>query len=172
MHNVEGCKETCVPLVDRVRPRIGDVIEIPTPKGLAYAHFTHKHDVPPHFGALIRVLPGLFSERPSDFAQLVARQPVFMTFFPLGAACNRRIVRVVANEPLPTSSRSFPIFRNSHRDRSGKRMRPWFLWNGSREWRVEQLSEAELRAYPPLGVWNDTLLVERIVAGWSHEQDA
>jgi hypothetical protein len=161
-----------VPLVDRVRPRIGDVIEIPTPAGFAYAHFTHKHDVPPHWGALIRVLPWLFSDRLLNFAQLVEREPAFITFFPLGAACNRRIVRVVANEPLPDSSRSFPTFRNSHRDRSGKRMRPWFLWDGSREWRVDQLSEAELRAYPPLGIWNDTLLIERIVSGWSHEQDA
>lgn len=60
----------------------------------------------------------------------------------------------------------------SHRDRMGKRAGPWFLWDGSREWRVERLSEQELRAYPPLGVWNDTLLIERIVAGWSHDQDS
>lgn len=159
-----------MPLVNRLRPMIGDVIEIPTPNGLAYAHFTHKHDVPPKWGALLRVLPGLFSERPSDFAELVERPPAFVTFFPLGAACNRRIVQVVANEPVP-ASQGFPTFRNSHRDRSGKRTGPWFLWDGSREWRVEHLSEQELRAYPPLGVWNDTLLVERIVAGWSHEQD-
>ena len=161
-----------MPLVNRLRPRIGDVIEIPTPTGLTYAHFTHKHDVPPKFGALIRILPGVFSERPSEFAHLVKQPPVFVAFFPLGAACNRRIVQVVANEPLPTSSQSFPIFRNSHRDRAGKRTGPWFLWDGSREWRVDRLSEKELRAYPPLGVWNDTLLVERIVAGWSHDQDA
>jgi len=161
-----------VPLVNRVRPRIGDVIEIPTSEGLAYAHFTHKHDVPPRWGALIRVLPGLFFERPSDFADLVEQPPVFITFFPLGAACNRRIVRVVANESLPKLSQTFPVFRNSHRDRTGKRTGPWFLWDGSREWRVERLSAQELRAYPPLGVWNDTLLIERIVAGWSHDQDA
>ncbi len=161
-----------MPLVDRVRPRIGDVIEIPTPAGHAYAQFTHKHDAPPRYGALIRVLPGVFSERPSDFADLVKQPPVFMTFFPLGAACSRRIVHIVANEPLPASSQAFPVFRNSHRDRSGKRVGPWFLWDGKRKWRVEHLTAAELRAYPPLGVWNDTLLIERIASGWSHEQDA
>ena len=44
----------------RKRPRIGDVVEISTPRGLAYAQFTHKHDAPPKFGALIRVAPGYY----------------------------------------------------------------------------------------------------------------
>ncbi len=161
-----------MPLLNRLRPRIGDVIEIPTPRGLAYAHYTHKHDAPPSYGALIRVLPGIFAERPADFAALVQQPPAFMTFFPLGAACNRRLVRVVAHEPLPAAAQRFPVFRDSHRDRAGRRQPPWFLWDGCREWRVERLSPEELRAYPPLGVWNDTLLIERIVAGWTHEQDA
>jgi hypothetical protein len=160
-----------MPLTNRVRPRIGDVIEIPTPKGLAYAQFTHKHDAPPRYGALLRVLPGIFPERPSDFSELVRQRPVFMTFFPLGAACNRGIVHVVASEPIPPHSSGFPIFRNSQRDRTGKRAGSWFLWDGQREWRVESLSEEKLREYPPLGVWNDTFLIERILAGWRHEQD-
>ncbi len=160
-----------MPLTSRVRPRIGDIIEIPTPKGLAYAQFTHKHDTPPRFGALLRVLPGLFAQRPVDFADLVCRQPAFSTFFPLGAACNRGIVRVVASEEIPRHSESFPIFRSSHRDKTGKRAGPWFLWDGQREWRVEDLSNEQLRDYPPRGIWNDTLLIERILAGWRHEHD-
>jgi hypothetical protein len=147
------------------------VIEIPTPDGLAYAQFTHKHETPPRFGALLRVLPGLFPQRPLDFSELVSKSPVFTTFFPLGAACNRGIVHIVASEPIPPHSAAFPIFRNSHRDRTGKRAGPWFLWDGQREWKSESLSEDQLRDYPPLGVWNDTLLVERIVAGWRHEHD-
>jgi len=42
------------------RVKIGDIIEIPTSKGLAYAQYTHNHKQRPHFGALIRVLDGLF----------------------------------------------------------------------------------------------------------------
>jgi hypothetical protein len=160
-----------MPVFNRVRPRIGDVIEIPTPKGLAYAQFTHKHDTPPRYGALLRVLPGLFPQRPTDFSRLLSQRPQFITFFPLGAACNRGIVHVVASEAIPDHSASFPTFRNSHRDRSGKRASPWFLWDGRREWRANSLSDEQLREYPPLGVWNDTLLVERILAEWRHEQD-
>ena len=157
-----------MPLTTRVRPRIGDVIEIPTPKGFAYAQFTHK---PARYGALLRVLPGVFPERPSDFAELVRQPPVFSTFFPLGAACNREIVRVVALEQIPSHTLALPVFRNWHRDQSGKRVGPWFLWDGEREWRVESLSQQQLRDYPPLGIWNDTLLIERILAGWRHEHD-
>jgi hypothetical protein len=160
-----------MPLTQRVRPRIGDVIEIPTPEGLAYAHYTHKHDVLPKWGALIRVLPGIFRVRQADFAELVLQRPVFTTFFPVGAACHRGIVTVVANEPVPPHTKDFPVVRNCHRDRSGKRVAPWFLWDGSREWRVQSLTEDQLKEYPPLEVWNDTLLIERIVARWSHEQD-
>ncbi len=40
-----------MPAVNRVRPRLGDIIEVPTPSGFAYAHFTHKHEqYPPASG--------------------------------------------------------------------------------------------------------------------------
>jgi hypothetical protein len=95
-----------------------------------------------------------------------------MTFFPLGAACNRNIVRIAGNVPVPAHAADFPIFRNSHHDRAGRRVGPWFLWDGRKEWRVETLTERQLQEYPPLEVWNDTLLVDRILAGWKHEDDA
>jgi len=161
-----------MPLISRVRPRIGDVIEIDTPKGLAYAHYTHKHNTPPYYGALLRVLPGLHAERPLRFSSLVALPPAFSTFFPLGPACNRGIVRIVATEELPQHSQAFPTFRNGHIDRQGKHVGPWFLWNGTREWRVAALTPAELAAYPPLQGVNDTALIEMIVSGWRHERSA
>jgi len=161
-----------MPLTNRVKPRIGDLIEISTPKGLSYAHFTHKHETPPRYGSLIRVLPGIFPERPTDFAELVRGQPLFSTFFPLGSACQRNIVRVVASEPIPLHTVTFPTFRSSRRDRSGKRVGTWFLWDGQRKWNAERLTEQQLRDYPPLGIWNDTLLIERIIAGWRNEHDS
>jgi hypothetical protein len=155
----------------RVRPRIGGIIEIPTPDGFAYAQFTHRHTDPPKYGSLLRILPGLFKGRPDDFSRLLAQTPSFSTFFPLGAACHRGIVRVVAEEPIPSHTRDFPIFRNSHRDRTGKRVPPWFLWDGRREWRTPTLTDEQLRDYPPLGVWNDTMLIQRIMSGWRNEHD-
>ena len=159
-----------MPLTDRVRPRIGDVVEVSTPAGLAYAQFTHKHDEPPKFGALIRVFPGLHERRPKDFAAVLQQRPLFSTFFPLGAACNRGIVKIVAEERVPQHLSDWPTFRNAPRREPGRaKSGPWFLFDGKREWKVESLSEDQLREYPPLAVWNDTLLIERIVSGWRHE---
>jgi hypothetical protein len=160
-----------MPLTNRKRPQLGDVVEISTPDGLAYAQYTQKHVSPPKYGELIRVLPGIWSSRPSDFADLVHQDSQFITFFPLGAACSRGIVQVVASEDVPSFARQFPTFRNSHRDPQGKRVGIWFLWDDEREWRVPHLSAQQLREYPPSGIINDTLLVERIVLHWRHELD-
>jgi hypothetical protein len=119
---------------------------------------------------MIRVLPGIHIERPTDFSRLVQQPYQFITFFPLGAACHRKIVSVVASEPIPSYSQSWPVFRNSHRTRDGKRVPPWFFWDGVKKWRANELLPDQ-RSFPPLGVWNDTLLIDRIVAGWRHEDD-
>lgn len=146
----------------RVRPRLGDVIEIKTPRGLAYAQYTHKN---PLQGALLRVLPGFFPSRPSDFAALVAQRELFLVFFPLGAACHRKIVSIVAEEEVPPQSRQFPTFRHGYADADGH-VALWTLWNGEREWRVTELSPEEQQLPLRPGTWNDTLLIERIAEGW------
>jgi hypothetical protein len=156
-----------MPLTDRKRPRVGDVIEIPTPKGRAYAHYSHRHA---QFGALIRVLPGLHADRPADFKSLVTQTPQFITFFPLGAACSRGIVHVVAHELLPPIALPFPTFRDGVADRDGK-VAVWWLWDGDREWCVGPLSPG-MEKLPLRGIWNDALLVERIMSGWRHENVA
>jgi len=155
-----------LPLTSRKRPRLGDIIEISTPSGFAYAQYTHKHEAPPRYGALLRVLPGLFVERLEDFTNLVQMQERFWVFFPLGAACSRGIVRVVAEEPHPVWAQAFPKFRAGTPDKAGK-VRVWFVWDGQRHERVDHL-DREQQSYPYLtGIWNDTILVNRIVAGWA-----
>jgi hypothetical protein len=155
--------------VSRKRPRIGDIIEISTPHGLAYAQYTHRHDSPPKFGALIRVFSGTHHVRPSAFADLVHTEPQFVTFFPLGTACYRGIVRIVSNEPVPEKAAAFPTFRSATPDTEG-RVHSWWLWDGKKQWRVDLLT-TEMRRFPIRGVWNDTLLVERICSGWRAEDD-
>jgi hypothetical protein len=144
----------------RKRPQIGDVIEIETPRGLAYAHYTHEHRDPPRSGSLLRVLPGLFETRPDDFGHLVSLDERFSVFFPLGAATNRGIVRIVATEPIPEAKRLFPIFGQLSGDGHF-----WWLWDGKREWKARSDKKATPRAL--WEVWNDTLLIERIAEGWT-----
>jgi hypothetical protein len=145
---------------NRKRARLGDVLEIGTPAGLAYFQYTHQHQT---YGGLIRVLPGTYEERPTAgrLSELVRRRERFVVFFPVRAAANRGLVSVVANEPIPPHAQSFPLFKSG---RPGN----WWLWDGEHEWRIGELT-AEQRTLPTRGIWNDTMLASRIASGWSPE---
>jgi hypothetical protein len=145
----------------RNRVRLGDVLEIDTPAGLAYFQYTHQHDV---YGGLIRVLSGTYRSRPAALSELTQQQERFVVFFPVRAAANRGLVRIVAQEPIPEHARSFPIFKSG---RPGN----WWLWDGEREWRVAELTAAQ-RRLPSRAIWNDTMLAARIASGGSPEDDA
>jgi hypothetical protein len=149
------------------RIKIGDVVEIPTEKGLAYAQFTHKE---PQWGSLLRVLPGLFTGRPTALVDLVREKPVFLSFFPLQTAVNRKIFEIVANCPIPPDAAQFPLFRApGWTDKSGKVL-DWWLWDGQKSWQIGNLTEEQKRL-PIKEVINDTLLIERIQDGWTSAND-
>ena len=144
------------------RIKLGDVIEIPTPKGLAYAHYVNRHD---RYGALLRVFSRLHNERPAEVAQAVIGDVQFVCFFPLQAAVNQKIVIVLGNTPIPAEAAEFPVFRAGVVDPATGKVATWWFWDGDKEWRVGALSPAQ-RFMPIRGVWNDTFLIERIVSGW------
>lgn len=147
------------------RPIIGDVIEIETPSGLAYTQLSH---IDKQFGHLLRVLPGLFKDRPESFSSLVSLKERFHVFFPLGAALTKGIVKRVGNEDVPTWAQKFPLMRKAGwRDESGKVLN-WWLWDGEREWNVDSLTP-EQESLSLAQIWNDTLLIQRIVENWSPE---
>lgn len=149
------------------RVKEGDIIEIPTARGLAYAQYVLKKE---RWGSLLRVLPGFHPVRPDDFAEVVRRQERFVTFFPLQAAVSRKIFEVVAREEVPEAARSFPLFRAAGFIDPGGKVQDWWLWDGEREWRVGQLTD-ELRRLPIRGIWNDTHLITRIEEEWTAETD-
>jgi hypothetical protein len=150
--------------------KIGDVFEIKTKKGLAYAQYTHFHAKPPRYGYLIRILPGFFHIRPSGFSDLVNLRSVFVKFFPLQAAVNRNIVTIVANESIPVEALSFPVFRAGMIDPKTKKVHVWWFWDGEREWKIGAITE-EQKKMPIRGLVNDTMLIELIESGWTPEND-
>lgn len=149
------------------RIKIGDIVEIPTTRGLAYAQFNLRHS---EFGALLRVLPGFFTPRPGNFFQLVQQPEIFVTFFPLQAAVNRQIFEIVGNLPVPDFAKSFPLFRSGAVDPATGKVKVWWFWDGEKEWRVGDIT-TEQRKLPLRGIWNDTLLIERIESGWTPSND-
>ncbi len=151
----------------RVRPRLGDVLEIDTPGGLGYLQYVLKEPVN---GAMIRVLPGVYPAQP-DLDALVAGPTSYCVFFPVGPAANRGIVRVKGEYPIPEHARAFPLMRSP-----GwllgltPKQYSWWLWDGSRQWRVTELDEAGLHASEKAH-WNDAFLIERMAEGWSPADD-
>lgn len=57
--------------------KLGDILQVLTSQGVAYAQVTHKH---PEFGFLIRVLPEFHNEQPKDFSVVVYGEPQFSAF--------------------------------------------------------------------------------------------
>jgi hypothetical protein len=149
-------------------PKIGDIVEIATKRGLAYAQFTHKHKM---YSALLRLLPGFYDQRPADLACLASSGTKFVTFFPLGAAVKRGIVEIVGNTTVPDEAKAFPLFRSGIPDRDTKKVNTWWLWDGEKEWRVGELTPEQMKL-PIRGIWNDTVLVERLEADWLPENNS
>lgn len=147
--------------------KVGDVVEISTSRGFAYAQFTHKM---PKWGALLGVLPGFHAERPADLRPTIGQRAAFQTFFPLQAAVGRGIFEVVTNLPVPEHAVEFPRFREAgFIDREG-RVLDWSIWDGKTSRRLERLTP-DLERLPILAVWNDTLLIQRIEEEWTPEKD-
>jgi hypothetical protein len=144
------------------RPKIGDIVEIGTPSGYAYAQYSHHHYQPPTFGALLRVLPGLYQQRPQLLGELVQGPERFFVFFPLGAAVRRGIVSIVGHADIPERIKSFPLFRDGIVDPATGRVEKWWLWDGQREWQVGELTPDQ-QQLPMRQIVNDTFLIEKIL---------
>jgi hypothetical protein len=153
--------------------KFGDIVEIKTSKGLAYAMYTHRHTKHPKYGAVIQLFDRNYDTRPPDLTDVVRAPIRFATFFPLQAAVNQELVEVVGNLPVPESLESFPVFRSANIDPSTKQVRDWWLRDLETEktWRVTALTP-EQRKLPILAVWNQAYLVHRIEEGWRPENDS
>lgn len=154
--------------IRRVKKKIGDVIEIPTSKGLVYIQYTHEHTAFPVFGSLIRVLQGFFEKRPNDeeLRELVKKPHRFRTFCPVHRVVNIGDWERVGNFPVPDFAQKFPIFKNTNalpKDKHEEKL--WSLWDGEKSWKVGKLSLEDQKKYPQQCIYNDTGLIQAIETG-------
>jgi|SRR5450830_1436947 len=146
--------------------KAGDVFSMQTASGSAYFQFVKKN---PLMGALIRVLPGMYLNEP-DLDELVQKETNFWIFFPVGSALKKKIIQRVKNVVVPLHSKETPVFRTGVVDPSTGRVENWWFWDGEEGRMVGEITE-EQRKFPIRGVWNDTLLIQRIEEGWLPEKD-
>lgn len=148
------------------KAQIGDILEIPTRKGLAYVQFSHYHESPPHYGAIIRVLEGFFQERPKEFHTLAGQRELYYTLFPVQAAVNRKIFQIVGHTEVPLFAKNFPLFRAGNTNPQSGKVDQWWLWDGTKSWKTDELTNEQLDL-PIKSSWNDVLLISRIEQGWT-----
>ena len=151
--------------IRRIHKKIGDVIEVPTSKGLAYVQYTHENKT---WGSLIRVLQGFYKTRPSNetLEKVVQKPHRFQTFCPVHYGVNIGVWERFGNFPVPDFAQKFPTFKNSSAPpKSDLKEVNWSLWNGENPWRVGKLSLEEQKKYPFHAICNDTGLVHHIETG-------
>jgi len=157
--------------IRRLHKKIGDIIEVPTSKGLAYVQYTHEYTKPPNWGSLIRVLQGFYKERPSNekLEKLVKKPHRFQTFCPIYRVVNIGDWERVGNFPVPKFALKFPVFKNMKYlfKRPSAEEAIWYLWDGERSWKAGKLSLEEQKKYPDHILCNDTALIYHIETGLS-----
>lgn len=143
----------------------GDIFEIETPEGRGYLHYIHKDST---IGELVRVLPGLYAERPSDVSSLAALKERYMIFFPLSAAYKRKIVERIGS--YPADNFSMPKYMRDDHNVRGEFL-GWHIIDTS-TWHRQLVTALtpEQKKLSPWGVWNDTLLVKNLINDWSLEK--
>src|ERR1041384_7487522 len=90
------------------KPKIGDIYEIKTRSGLAYFQYAHDGE---DMGHLVRVLPGIYSKRPTDFAALSSQKELYFIFTTLIHGLRKREIELVSSQQVPGWAKQFPIMR-------------------------------------------------------------
>lgn len=154
--------------IHRIRKKIGDIIEVPTLKGLAYVQYTHEHISFPRYGSLVRALEGLYEKRPAEreIAIIVSKPHRFQIFCPVYRVVNIGDWERIGNFPVPKFAQKFPTFKNTNAlPNKNPTENIWSLWDGKSSWKVGRLSLEEQMKHPRLSVTNDTGLIQAIETG-------
>ncbi len=145
--------------------RFGDVFEIQTTKGVAY--FQCVKETPANEVETIRVLPGVYGVTETlDIEKLVEKKELYFIQFVLKYAVKKKCVKPVGNYKVPEQVIVPRYYRDTHIVRGV--FVCWHIVDSETLKRrsVEKLSEEE-KMLSEWGVWNDTLLAERIAEGWT-----
>lgn len=148
---------------------VGDVLEIRTKKGFAYAQCTHREAF---HGPLIRVVPG-FHKKPladlDDIANIKESYYIFL-FWGKHLVDHRKIYKI-GRAAVPDRCKPFPLFKAGNADPKTRKVATWWLWDGKKEWRVGKLTKRQ-KELPICETLNYIALIDCIVDGWHPRDDA
>jgi len=158
------------------KPKIGDLCEIKTDAGLAYVQYTHDNK---SMGQLVRVLPGLFHIRASDFSGLAKQRELYFVFYTLNYALHDRQAEIVSHQPVPEWAQPYPLMRWCGAPDPRGRARAWKIFSASSPLTVEEhqrtplihnLTPEQLRLSIH-HLWPHAVMVKELARGWTPERD-
>lgn len=153
----------------RKRARFGDLVEVRTPRGLAYIQYTSKH---PEYSDTVRVLPGLFEKRPPpEQLAALATQEGYFTFYLVSLAVRYGLVEIIGEYPIPPGLEApSKLLRAGLRTREGRAL-GWWLWDGVQEIPMKRPLTAEEKHISLASMWNHEYLVYRLAEEWRPEHE-
>ena len=108
--------------------------------------------------------------RPTDFTVLAGSPEAYFIFYPAGVAVSQGVAQVVARISVPSGQELPSSYRRRGASNREGRILTWFIWDGTKDTLVWELSEAE-RHLPIASIWNHESLVYHLVEEWRPEQD-
>ena len=157
------------------KPMIGDIVNAKTPAGLAHLQYTHDGR---GMGALVRVLPGLYSSRPTDFAQLARQRELYFTSYTLQHAVRNSDAEIIPHQPVPEWAKPYPMMRHSaDSDAKGKTL-VWRIVRADTRFTFENLQRAprhreltpDLAMLSIRALWPHPSLLRKLTKGWTPER--
>lgn len=154
-------------MLKRKTVQIGDVFQVLTSEGVCYGQVINKH---PKWKFVVAIFREFFDIQPSDFGELVQREPQFITTFLLQDAVRQGLFSLVDNVPVSRALTKFPTFRSTNNLKGDQTI--WFFWAGETQWKVHRpLTEEEKKFPKGPSLPSAPLLIERIEKDYRVERD-
>ena len=162
-------------MTTRKKAIIGDIVEISTPAGLGYVQYTRDAGTN---GELVRVLPGLYANRPLDLATLAQQKELYFVFYFMNYALREGEAVVVSNQPVPEWAKTPPMMRHAAAFDNFGRVIRWRIVSAA-----SRLTPQELILTPLLTeltqeqkklsireIWPHAAMVRELSRGWTPDR--
>lgn len=160
------------------RAQIGDIVEIKTPAGLGYVQYTH--ETTPKLGELVRVLPGLYESRPTDFVELARQRELYFVFYFMNYSLRAGWAEVVSNQPIPQWAKTPPMMRHAAASDGFGRVIRWRILSAASQLtpdvliRTPLLTELtpEQKRLSIREIWPHKAMIRELARCWTPERAA
>lgn len=112
---------------------LGDVFEVETPKGLGYVQVTHVYE---DMGHIVRIIPGLFAERPADLVPVVERLAIGKGIADVADFIRRGTFTPVGGFPVPPGDQTW-VFLSPVRTPDQREFVAFVASDEHRSWRID-----------------------------------